>query len=79
MEADRPDIRTAAMNAHPAGTRRPINVNFFCHTAPPDDAARQAAWRRRLAPYYVEAGLDPGMPVAGGSGRAGWHGVSLHA
>jgi nitronate monooxygenase len=47
-----------------AGTRRPINVNFFCHTEPADEPERQAAWRRRLAPYYAEAGLDPEQPVA---------------
>lgn len=58
-----------ALDALRAGTRRPINVNFFCHTEPPDDPARQAAWRRRLAPYYAEAGLDPDMPIPIG-GRA---------
>ena len=52
-----------ALDAVRAGTRRPINVNFFCHTEPPDDSARQAAWRHRLALYYAEAGLDPDMPI----------------
>jgi nitronate monooxygenase len=42
------------------GTRRPWNVNFFCHRPPPPDEAREAAWRRALAPYYAELGLDPG-------------------
>jgi nitronate monooxygenase len=51
------------------GTSRPINVNFFCHTPPPHDAARAMAWRARLAPFYVEQGLDPEAPVAP-SGRA---------
>ncbi|TMG98898.1 MAG: nitronate monooxygenase [Betaproteobacteria bacterium] len=41
-----------------AGTRRPYNVNFFCHTHPLPDAARDAAWRDALAPYYREFGLD---------------------
>jgi nitronate monooxygenase len=41
-----------------AGTARPFNVNFFCHTPPAPDAAREAAWRARLAPYFVELGLD---------------------
>jgi nitronate monooxygenase len=40
-------------------TRRPINVNFFCHKPPRFDARREAAWRERLASYYVELGLDP--------------------
>lgn len=59
----------AALDTVRAGTRGPINVNFFTHVTPPEDPARQAAWRRRLAPYYVEAGLDPDQPLAVG-GRA---------
>ena len=41
-----------------AGTERPFNVNFFCHTPPEPDEAREAAWRFWLAPFYEEAGLD---------------------
>ncbi len=41
------------------GTARPINLNFFCHTPPAADPARERAWRERLAPYYQEFGLDP--------------------
>jgi nitronate monooxygenase len=59
----------AALEAVRAGTSRPINVNFFCHAEAAHDPARQAAWQRRLAPYYVEAGLDPDMPITA-SGRA---------
>ena len=59
----------AALDTVRAGTTRPINVNFFTHTPPAEDPARQAAWRARLAPYYVEAGLDPDMPLPAG-GRA---------
>ena len=40
-------------------TDRPVNVNFFCHTPPTPDEARERAWRARLAPYYAELGLDP--------------------
>ena len=40
-------------------TSQPYNVNFFCHTPPQADAAREARWRERLAPYYRECGLDP--------------------
>lgn len=50
-------------------TSRPFNVNFFCHTPPPHDAVRALAWRARLAPFYVEHGLDPEAPVDP-SGRA---------
>ena len=35
----------------------PLNLNFFCHAEPPADAARQARWRERLAPYYDALGL----------------------
>jgi nitronate monooxygenase len=44
-------------------TARPINVNFFCHRPAEPDAAREAQWRHRLAPYYRELGLDPDAPV----------------
>jgi nitronate monooxygenase len=35
-----------------------VNVNFFCHRMPPPDAARDAAWRQALAPYYRAYGID---------------------
>ena len=41
-------------------TPKPFNVNFFCHAPPPPDAARDAAWLERLAPYYAELGVDAG-------------------
>jgi nitronate monooxygenase len=48
-----------------AGTSRPYNVNFFCHTLPLPDEAREAAWRKLLAPYYAEFGIDPESTTAG--------------
>ena len=48
------------------GTGHPFNVNFFCHAEPRDDPAREIVWRRRLEPYYIEAGLDPSTPVSKG-------------
>jgi nitronate monooxygenase len=48
-----------------ARTRRPFNVNFFCHTPPTPDEAREAAWRAALAPYYDEYGIDPAAIPAG--------------
>jgi nitronate monooxygenase len=45
-----------------AQTNKPINLNFFCHRPKPDEAA-DTAWRKRLAPYYVELGLDPTAPI----------------
>lgn len=50
-------------------TARPVNVNFFCHRPPQPDAAREAAWRRRLGAYYAEFGIDPAT-VPTGPGRA---------
>ncbi len=41
-----------------AATSQAFNLNFFCHHAPVADPAREAAWRRALAPFYAESGLD---------------------
>lgn len=51
-----------------AASGRPYNVNFFCHTPPQPDPAREAIWRAALAPFYAEAGLDLGA-VSAGAGR----------
>ncbi len=45
-------------------TSRPINLNFFCHTPPTPDPAREEAWKRKLEVYYREFGLDPDAPLA---------------
>ncbi|MCB1502477.1 MAG: nitronate monooxygenase [Bauldia sp.] len=45
------------------GTKKPVNLNFFCHVPPAFDAARETAWRDRLRSYYLEFGLDPQAPV----------------
>jgi nitronate monooxygenase len=39
-------------------SRKPINVNFFCHTAARVDAGREQAWRDRLLPYYRELRIE---------------------
>jgi nitronate monooxygenase len=44
-------------------TAKPINLNFFTHTPPQPDPARDARWKARLAPYYAEFGVDPAKPV----------------
>jgi len=49
----------AELSAMRANTSKPFNVNFFCHTPPEPDPAREAAWRAALAPYYDEFGIDP--------------------
>ncbi len=54
----------AELTAIRAGTDRPFNVNFFCHTPPVPNAEREAIWRKRLEPYYRELGIDPHSAVA---------------
>jgi nitronate monooxygenase len=39
-------------------TDRPFNLNFFCHRPPAPDAAREAKWVERLAPYRRELGVE---------------------
>jgi nitronate monooxygenase len=58
-----PDALRGEVAKFRAATQRPLNLNFFCHTPPADDPAREAAWRARLAPYYAELGLDPGAKL----------------
>ena len=47
-----------------ARTRKPINLNFFCHDAALRDEAIEDAWRKRLAHYYAELGVEiPSSPA----------------
>ncbi|ANB19533.1 NAD(P)H-dependent flavin oxidoreductase [Dokdonella koreensis] len=62
------DQARAEVAAFRARTRRPLNLNFFCHALPPVDAARLRAWRDRLAPYYAERGVVP-PEALGDAGR----------
>jgi nitronate monooxygenase len=52
-----------------ARTTSPYNVNFFCHTPPAPRAEREAAWRKLLAPYFDEYGIDANS-IPPGPGRA---------
>ena len=62
------DMLRQELAAIRAQTAKPFNVNFFCHTPPEPDAAREAAWRTTLAPYYLEHGIDA-TAIAPGLGR----------
>jgi nitronate monooxygenase len=64
-----PDALRQELAAIRAQTVKPVNVNFFCHAPPGPSAEREANWRRTLAPYYEELGLDVSTTAAGG-GRA---------
>jgi len=63
------DVMRSELAAIKHQTRRPFNVNFFCHTPPKPDVAREAAWRAALAPFYEEFGIDANA-IAAGPGRA---------
>ncbi|HUP96117.1 MAG TPA: nitronate monooxygenase [Burkholderiales bacterium] len=62
------DAMRSELAALKAGTTKPFNVNFFCHTPPTPSAEREAAWHAALAPYYAELGLDVNA-VPSGPGR----------
>jgi nitronate monooxygenase len=53
------------LQAITAATSKPYNVNFFVHTQPEPDAVREKAWRKVLAPYFAEYGIDPESIQAG--------------
>ncbi len=53
------DAMRAELAAIRAATRKPFNVNFFCHRPPAPNEERAAAWRATLSPYYHEYGIDP--------------------
>lgn len=63
------DALRSELHAIRGATDKPFNLNFFCHTPPQADAAREAAWRACLAPYHAEFGIDPDT-IAAGPGRA---------
>jgi len=63
-----PEALTQELQTLSTGTDRPWNVNFFCHTPPLPDPAREARWHEALLPYYAEAGLDINA-VPAGAGR----------
>ncbi|MFL6699179.1 MAG: NAD(P)H-dependent flavin oxidoreductase [Vitreoscilla sp.] len=50
------------------GGDRPVNLNFFCHSVPAPDPAREAAWRAALQPYYDELHVSPAA-IQNGPGR----------
>lgn len=62
------DAVRSELAAIKAGTPKPFNVNFFCHSSPEANPAREAGWRAALAPYYRELGIDAGS-IAAGAGR----------
>jgi len=51
-----------------AKTKRPFNVNFFCHTQPTPVPEQEKNWRSLLARYYQEYQIDPDT-IPAGAGR----------
>jgi nitronate monooxygenase len=60
LNADQVREQLGKIRAH---TKKPINLNFFCHTPPMLNNEREARWRERLAPYYRELAIDPAAPI----------------
>ena len=60
-----PDRLREQIAAVRQATDAPFNVNFFCHAEPEPDPDVEARWRKRLQPYYAEAGVDPAAVPAG--------------
>jgi len=60
-----PDQIRQELQAITAATSKPYNVNFFVHNQPTPDPAREKAWRKVLAPYFAEYGIDPDSIQAG--------------
>lgn len=56
-------LREQVVAFRAAAPGKPINLNFFCHTPPVPNNAREHGWREALKPYYVEFGIDPNAPV----------------
>jgi len=57
-------VRTE-LQRYRAATSKPVNVNFFCHTPPRADAAKEARWREALRFAYDALGLDPATAPSG--------------
>ncbi|SFM76202.1 NAD(P)H-dependent flavin oxidoreductase [Marinobacter zhejiangensis] len=62
-----PEDLRKELTAIKAGTDKPYNLNFFCHTPPSHED--DDAWRAALSPYYNEHDIDRDA-IAKGPGRA---------
>src|SRR3954463_16469857 len=60
-----PEAMRKELTAIKSQTDKPYNVNFFCHSQPEFDKAREALWREALSPFYAEYGIDSASIVAG--------------
>ena len=60
---DAAQLRAQADAFRAATGGKPLNLNFFAHSPPVPNNAREHAWRERLQPYYDELAIDPAAPV----------------
>ena len=60
-----PDQIRGELKAITSASSKPYNVNFFVHQQPVPDPVREKAWRKVLAPYFAEYGIDPESIQAG--------------
>ncbi|MFL6541977.1 MAG: NAD(P)H-dependent flavin oxidoreductase [Chthoniobacterales bacterium] len=63
------DAMRSELAAIRAQTKKPINVNFFCHEEPLPNESREMRWRDKLAGYYREFGVESGSAPAGAQRR----------
>ena len=62
-----PDKIRAGVAEFRSRSDKPLNVNFFCHTVPGDDLAKDRTWLERIAPYFAELGMKPpDLPLPAG-------------
>lgn len=54
-----PKALRAELQAIATQTKKPFNVNFFCHAPVSPTAEREARWRAALTPYLREFAIDP--------------------
>lgn len=54
-----PDRIRADVAAFRSRSKKPLNLNFFCHEESPQDPERDAAWLKRISPYFAELGAAP--------------------
>lgn len=60
-----PDQLRAELERFRVASDKPINLNFFAHTMPNSDAAREQQWRSCLQPYYQQYGINPEKITSG--------------
>ena len=64
-----PEQIRAELKAITWATSKPYNINFFVHREPEPEPERESAWRKILAPYYVELGVEPSAMTPGPARR----------